>query len=58
MICSDGFRHVVSSEELYSCLNPQIINSKADMKTQLENLIRLNISRGEDDNISALLVKT
>ena len=58
MVCSDGFRHAISPEELYQSLNPMVLNSKEDMLRQLGDLISLNISRGEDDNISALLVKT
>lgn len=56
LICSDGFRHVVSAEEIFNATNPQCANSCAEMKAQLRKLIDLAMSRDERDNISALLI--
>jgi len=55
LLCSDGFRHEVKENEMlerFACCD----NSE-DLKQELEFLIRLNMERGETDNISALLVK-
>lgn len=57
LICSDGFRHVVSLEELYEYLNPFRLLNEQVMKEGLEYLIELNKYRQETDNISAALVR-
>lgn len=57
LLCSDGFRHVVSDEEFFGILAPGLINSEKVMKKSLVDLVELNKSRGEKDNITALLVK-
>lgn len=56
LLCSDGFRHVVSAEEIFNATNPKAVNSCAEMKGQLRKLIDLAMSRDERDNISALLI--
>lgn len=58
MLCCDGFRHVISSQEFFDAFNPKKMKNKDIMKQKLEELTRLNIARHEDDNISAILVKT
>lgn len=57
LICSDGFRHEVSEEEMFGVMAPQLLNSEKIMKTSLMDLIDLNKARGEKDNISAVLIK-
>lgn len=55
--CSDGFRHVISPEEIFQYLNCSVL---PDEKTMLDNavyLTELNKSRRETDNITVLLVK-
>ena len=58
MLCSDGFRHVISMQELYEHLNPKVLISKEVMKRQSELLIELNKSRMEQDNITVSLIRT
>jgi len=58
MLCSDGFVHEITSEELYNGLNPNFVNSSELLKTHTENLIQLVMARQERDNISVVLAKT
>ena len=57
MLCSDGFRHQVSDEEMYGVLAPQLLTSEKVMKKSLVDLIELNKVRNEKDNITAILIK-
>lgn len=57
MLCSDGFRHELSGEELREALAPGKNPDEEAMRRNLERLTGLNLERGERDNISALLVK-
>jgi PPM family protein phosphatase len=56
LVCSDGFRHEITTEEFESMLN---IDSTSDEEyiTLLKNLTALNKKRGEKDNISSILIK-
>lgn len=56
MICSDGFRHVISEEEIMAKLNVPMGTSAAEMKRGIRELIETVKSRKEKDNISALLI--
>lgn len=58
MLCCDGFRHEVSSLELFDYLNPSICNSEQKMDNNANMLIDINKQRGETDNISVLLIRT
>lgn len=58
MLCSDGFRHIISNEEFYEKLNPMILTNEKIMKDNLEYLTELNKYRREEDNISAIAIKT
>jgi len=58
MLCCDGFRHVVQPREFYENLNPRVLKNREAMQRASDRLIKLNISRGEDDNISVVLIKT
>ena len=57
LLCSDGFRHKVTTQEIAQALRPNQCMNKMQMKNQIENLIHMNRSRGETDNITALLIK-
>ncbi|MBR2675271.1 MAG: serine/threonine-protein phosphatase [Mogibacterium sp.] len=57
LLCSDGFRHVVSAEEFYQAFNPQMMISTDIMEQKLQEITEINKQRMEDDNISALLIK-
>ncbi|MDO5559694.1 MAG: serine/threonine-protein phosphatase [Oscillospiraceae bacterium] len=58
MLCSDGFRKKITSDELFTSLRPDKITSDSDATQILESLTQLNMSRNETDNITALLIKT
>ncbi len=58
MLCSDGFRHEITPDEIYSTLHPSRLLDEYMMNAQSEALIELNKARQEQDNISVLLVRT
>jgi len=57
MLCSDGFRHVITNEEMLNVLSPQVSTDEETLKNNLIKLVELNKSREETDNISAILIK-
>lgn len=57
LLCSDGFRHMVSDEELYCMLHMQNGCTEQDMEEKLVYLTELNKQRRETDNISSILVR-
>lgn len=57
MLCSDGFRHEISPEEFLTAFYPPDLQDEESMGTLLLELIDVNKSRNERDNISALLIK-
>ena len=57
MLCSDGFRHVISEEEIYQYLNPVALVSEENMKVNAKYLTDLDKYRMEKDNISVALIK-
>ena len=56
-MCSDGFRHKITEQELIGQFNPVNMKNKESMKIKLRETINLVMSRGERDNISAILIK-
>lgn len=68
LLCSDGFRHEVSRKEMLAVVEEKAWEPLQKQKPQseimlgmneaLDELIALNKSRGERDNISAILVQT
>ena len=58
VLCSDGFRHVVTAEEIYTCLNPHVVGDEAMLQNSLVYLTELNKSRNETDNISVTAICT
>ncbi len=56
MLCSDGFRHAVSVEEIQQAFAPSANNDEKTTEANIEQMIELNISRGETDNITAVLI--
>lgn len=58
MLCSDGFRHEISTQEIYDNLNPNIIMNEETMQSKLELLIDINKQRQERDNITAIAIRT
>lgn len=57
LLCSDGFRHEVSSEEFCRLFAQDSAPDEAAMQRMLEHMTQVNIERGETDNVSALLVR-
>ena len=58
LLCSDGFRHEISEQEIYDVLNPAVLADAGEIKNGIDNLIVRNKQRLEKDNISAIAVKT
>lgn len=57
LLCSDGFRHVLSDEEIYEAIMSENLYSEQTIADCLGTMIRINESRGETDNITAILIK-
>ncbi len=58
MLCSDGFRHEISADEMYEYLHPARLQSVAAMRANEQALIALNRQRHEKDNISVVTIRT
>lgn len=58
MLCSDGFRHKITSTEILEKLNPKVLHNEGDMDRHAKELIEQNKQRMERDNISVILVRT
>ncbi len=58
MLCSDGFRHEVSPEEIYEHFKPENMTTVEQMKKNELALIELNKQRQERDNISVVTIRT
>ena len=58
MICSDGFRHQISEDEIMQKLGPDAAESEDQMKMGCAFLTELVKERRETDNITVLCVKT
>lgn len=58
MLCSDGFRHLVSPEEIFRAFAPANNKDEEIMSQHITELIDLNKFRHETDNITAVLIKT
>lgn len=57
MLCSDGFRHEITPEEMIESLNPINLRNEEIMHNNSRYLIELVKSRMERDNISVVLIK-
>lgn len=58
MLCSDGFRHEISSEEIFDELNPSLLQNEKIMLQKSVQLVELCKMRHETDNITVALIKT
>lgn len=58
MLCSDGFRHIITPDEIYAHLCPRVSVNEQMMREQIVWLTELNKQRGEADNISVAVIKT
>lgn len=58
ILCSDGFRHEITGEEIWQYLNAECMTSAEGMQANLRALIDMNMQRQERDNITAVAVRT
>lgn len=58
MLCSDGFRHEITPDEIYNALRPERLLSDQMMNQAAAGLIELNKQRRERDNITVALIRT
>ena len=58
MLCSDGFRHEITPDEIYAKFQPSVLLDDVTMNENTLELIELNKQRNERDNISVVLVRT
>ena len=57
LLCTDGFRHVLSPEEIYQRFAPGLLCSEQMIRENEIYLTELNKSRMENDNISVAVIK-
>lgn len=57
IMCSDGFRHEVTYEEIQEAFTPDKLLSELDIEEAENALVELNKERLENDNITVLAVK-
>lgn len=58
MLCSDGFRHVITEEEILEKIGPAVATDEEKMNYGGIFLTELVKNRGERDNITVAMVKT
>ena len=57
VLCSDGFRHMISAEEIYNAMRPSRQFGEDQTGRNLRSLIEMDLQRGETDNITAVAVR-
>lgn len=57
LLCSDGFRKKITTDEISSALRPSVIKKQNETEQILRKLTNLCIDRGETDNITSLIIK-
>lgn len=57
LLCSDGFRHEVSAEEIEAAFKPSGITDEAALEQKQIELVELNKQRLENDNITVSAIK-
>lgn len=58
MLCTDGFRHEITPEEIHGFLCPSAMLDAEGMKRNMDTLIEYNKQRQERDNITVLTIRT
>ena len=58
MLCSDGFCHEITPEEIFSYLQPALMYETNQMSENMKLLIELDKQRQERDNISVVSIRT
>ncbi len=56
LLCTDGFVHVLSGEEMLAELKPELLKDEADIRARLERLTETVKARKEEDNITSMLI--
>lgn len=57
-LCSDGFHHEISTEEIAYYMQPAVLTDAANMQNNAQYLIALDKQRQERDNISVVMIRT
>lgn len=57
MLCTDGFYHEITNDEIFEHLSPERFTNENEMKETLVGLVELVKARKEVDNISLLITK-
>ena len=57
LICSDGFRHKLKSEEIAKMFRPDSMTDEEIMKSVAVEAVEINKERKERDNISVIAIK-
>lgn len=57
LVCSDGFRHKIEENEIYSLFNPLSITDKEDLTERTIYAVDVNKTRAEKDNITVVVAK-
>lgn len=56
MLCSDGFRHEISENEIHGALYPGKLKDEETIRKKAVELVELNKQRMEKDNISTIII--
>ncbi len=57
LLCSDGFRHKITADEIGACFLPELLLGPDQMKERQRHLTELAKVRGERDNITVIAIK-
>lgn len=57
LLCSDGFRHMISGEEFVKIIVPPNLTEENELKDMAVYCTELNKQRNETDNISVVMIK-
>ncbi|WP_223592668.1 PP2C family protein-serine/threonine phosphatase [Neobacillus bataviensis] len=57
MLCSDGFRNMITAEEIHQAFSPLSLPNEWVMEQKTKELVELNKQRQETDNITVVLIK-
>lgn len=58
MLCSDGFRHEITPNEIFQYLHPNVMLDANQMQNNMNALIDMNKQRQERDNITVVTIRT
>lgn len=58
LLCCDGFRHMITPAEMHRVLNKKTTKDTSSIESGLRHITETLKSRGETDNISAILIRT